>query len=78
MALFTFVSFVLFVLFVLDSGFKYASQMPGKTLRLMHMGRNPALLPGGGRCRARAVKMYNTFAWYSTARVEIFPSVRLA
>ena len=29
MALFTFVSFVLFVL---DSGFKYAGQMPGKTL----------------------------------------------
>jgi len=43
MALFTFVSFVLFVLFVLDSGFKYASQMPGKALSLMRMGRNPAL-----------------------------------
>ena len=43
MALFTFVSFVLFVLFVLDSGFKYTGQMPGKTLSLMRMGRNPAL-----------------------------------
>jgi len=53
MALFTFVSFVLFVL---DSGFKYASQMPGKALSLMRMGRNPARIASRTSKRAAPVR----------------------